>query len=155
MLEWLEGLPPALFLQRTPLAYLLTNAAHIATFGLLLGSIIALDLRLLGMGRDASVATLGRFLSSVAAGGLVLSTLTGILLFMVNPSYYAQNPAFLIKLALVAVGVVNALWLHARPYWAATLSGPEVPLATRLHALASLVIWLAAVVAGRWIGFLE
>jgi succinate dehydrogenase hydrophobic anchor subunit len=154
MLEWLGGLPFALLLQRSGTLYLLVNAAHIAGLGLLVGTIVSLDLRMLGAFRAVPLAVLAPFLSRMAASGLALAILTGFLLFCVRPVEYAANPAFLAKLALVLLGILNALWLHAGHHWRGVLSDARVSSAARLHALASLMLWLGAVVAGRWIGFL-
>jgi len=154
MFEWLETLPFALALQRSGTLYLFVNAAHIAAIGLLVGTIVSLDLRMLGAFRSVPLPMLAPFLSRMAAGGLVLAVLTGVLLFSVWPAEYAVNPAFLAKLALVALGILNALWLHAGRHWRGALSDGSVPAAAKAHALGSLLLWLAAVVAGRWIGFL-
>lgn len=150
----LSALPPAEFLQRSGTAYLLVNAAHIVALALLVGSIIALDLRLLGLFRSVSIAEIGPFLSRIAACGLVLAALTGVWLFTVNAATYATNTALQIKLGLIALGVINALWLHRKDVWQSAIERNENSLALKIHAGASLVTWLSAVVAGRWIGFL-
>lgn len=154
-LEWLAGLPPAVLLQRSGTAYLLVNAAHILSIGVLIGSVVSLDLRLLGVGRQLPLTFAGPFLSRMAAAGLALAILTGGWLFSTQPDTYIDNPAFLTKMALVAAGVLNALWLKARTAWhRALVPDAAVAVTVRMQALISLLIWLAAVVAGRWIGFL-
>ncbi len=150
----LSALPPAEFLQRSGTAYLLVNAAHIAALALLVGSIIALDLRLLGLFRSVSIAEIGPFLSRIAACGLGLAMLTGAWLFSVNAAAYATNTALQIKLCLVILGVVNALWLHRTDSWRAAVGRNDNSAPLKIHAALSVVIWLSAVVAGRWIGFL-
>lgn len=154
MLEWLEGAPHAVLLQRSGTLYLFVNAAHIACMGLLIGAIVSLDLRMLGGFRTVPFPVIGPFLSRMAGGGLVLAMLTGFWLFSVKPTEYAANPAFLIKLGVIGLGLVNALWLHAGRHWPKALSDTPMPRAARAHAVASLLIWLGAVLAGRWIGFL-
>ncbi|SDS08914.1 hypothetical protein SAMN05216421_0886 [Halopseudomonas xinjiangensis] len=149
----LSALPPAIWLQRNAVAYLLVNAAHIVSLGLLIGTIITLDLRLLGAFRAVPVSALWPLLSRLAACGLGLAALTGAWLFSVNAPVYVENTAFQAKLGLIAAAVLNALWLHRRQ------SGSEMHLrsqraATRFQAALSLCLWLSAVVAGRWIGFL-
>lgn len=154
VLEWLGSLPFAVLMQRSGTLYLLVNAAHIIAIGLLVGTIVSLDLRMLGVFRAAPLTALAPFLSRMAASGLALAILTGFLLFSVRPVEYVANPAFLAKLGLVVLGTLNALWLHAGRHWRGVLSGEPVHAAARMHALVSLLLWLGAVVAGRWIGFL-
>ena len=154
MLEWLERAPPAAALQQSGTLYLFVNAAHIACLGVLIGAIVTLDLRILGAFRSVPFAVVGPFLSRIAACGLVLSVATGFWLFSVKAVEYAANPAFLTKLCVIGLGVLNAVWLHAGKNWSGALSRTPIPWAVRAHAAASLLIWLGAVLAGRWIGFL-
>ncbi len=151
---WLAQLPHAVLLQRSGTTYLLVNAAHIAALGMLIGSIVSLDLRLLGRFRAVPLAVLAPFLSRIAAWGLGLTVLTGFLLFSVRPAEYADNIAFLFKLCLVSLAAINAWAVHAGPRWQQALSAGEASAGLRVQALCSIVLWLAAVVAGRWIGFL-
>lgn len=154
-LEWLAATPPAMLLQRSGTAYLLVNATHIASLGVLVGAIVALDLRLLGVGRVVPLASAGPYLSRIAAVGLGLAVLTGAWLFTTQPDTYLDNAAFLTKLALVAAGVLNALCLHTRPAWRQVMQSDAVaPVSMRLQAAGSLLLWFSAIVAGRWIGFL-
>jgi hypothetical protein len=71
----------------------------------------------------------------------------------VRPQTYAANPAFLIKLGLVALGVVNALILHTGQSWRAALVSGDVSVPVKLAACFSILVWAGAVLAGRWIGF--
>ncbi|MEI2297695.1 DUF6644 family protein [Ensifer sp. MJa1] len=152
--EWIASLPVGVALRRSALLYLLVNAAHILAIGLLIGAIVPLDLRLLGLAGHGPVETLGPFLSRAAAIGLALAVVTGLCLFSVRPSAYLTNPAFLTKFALVVLGTVNALSVHRSKAWSAAIAGGMVALRLRVRAFASLVIWLGALLAGRWIGFI-
>lgn len=142
-------------LRQSTIAYPLLNAAHIASLALLFGAIATLDLRILGLFSAQPVATLAGPLSAMAAFGLSLAIATGALLFSVRPQAYVENPAFLLKMVLVAAGTSNAIALRARASWTQTLSGAPASTATRLAAGASLLLWTGAILAGRWIGFLD
>jgi hypothetical protein len=156
-LGWLEPLPAtpmARFLITSSTAYLLVNAAHILSLGMLFGAILALDLRLLGMARPIPLPVIAPYLSRLAGIGLGLTVITGLCLFSVRPTEYATNPAFLWKLGLIALGLLNVVTVHRSAGWRAVLAGKPVPSELRISAALSLVIWIAAVIAGRWIGFL-
>ena len=154
-LQALSDWPVAAALRRSSVAYPLVNAAHIMSIGLLLGAIVTLDLRLLGVFRGHPIAHLGPPLWRVAATGLLLAVTTGFLLFSTRPLTYAENPAFLIKLGLVGFGVVNVAVLRFNRHWHRAVHGAPVHGSVRVAALVSLLIWAGAVIAGRWIGFLQ
>ncbi|WJH39248.1 DUF2214 domain-containing protein [Aliirhizobium terrae] len=155
--EWIEPLsatPVARLLIRSSTAYLLVNAAHILSLGTLFGAILALDLRLLGLAKPIPLPVVAPYLSRLAGTGLVLTMISGLCLFSVRPVEYATNPAFLWKLGLIALGLLNVIAVHRSSGWKAVLQGGGVTTGLRISAFASIAIWIGAVVAGRWIGFL-
>jgi len=152
-LEWLGTLPHAGLLRRSVTLYMLVNAAHILGIGLLVGAILPLDLRLMGVLKDGPVAVLAPFLTRVAATGLALAMLTGFLLFNVKPMEYAGNPAFLTKMGLLALGLANVLVQHKTYGWRTTLDGGDISAPVKMLAAVSFVVWIGTIVAGRWIGF--
>jgi hypothetical protein len=154
VLAWIGTLPFALAIRRSATLYIFVNAAHILSFGIIIGAILPLDLRLIGLFRKVPVAVVGPYLSHAAAFGVALTIATGFCLFSVNPVEYAGNPAFLAKVALLAIGVTNAALLHLTPQWRAAVKGGPISLRVRLSAPLSIIVWTGAVVAGRWIGFL-
>lgn len=140
-----------MWLQQSANAYLLVNAAHILGIGLLVGAILPLDLRLMGCFRRTPLDVLGPFLRRSAATGLAIAILTGVWLFSVNPAEYLANDAFRWKLALLAMALCNIAYQHLHGE-DRTLSA--VAPSTRVVAAISFCLWLAVLVAGRWIGFL-
>jgi hypothetical protein len=152
--EWLGTWPGAVLLQRSGTIYLFVNTAHIASIGLLIGGILPLDLRLAGLLRGVPLAAIGPFLSRSAAVGLGLATITGLWLFTVKPREYLENPAFLWKMALLALALVSIAVQHRNHHYRLALDGGDVHLSVRLVACCSAILWLAVLVAGRWIGFL-
>jgi len=154
LLEAIGNWPGAVVLRDSGTAYLFVNAAHILGIGLVLGAILPLDLRLLGLFRQAPLPVLGPFLSRAAAVGVALAILTGLWLFSVNVPDYVGNPAFLAKLALLALALGNVALQHGPGGFGAAVASGTVPPLARLLAALSAVLWLSVLVAGRWIGFL-
>ncbi|EHK73890.1 hypothetical protein SM0020_31624 [Sinorhizobium meliloti CCNWSX0020] len=154
-LTWIEALPFAVAIRRSAVLYIFVNSAHILSIGIIVGSILPLDLRLLGFFRSVPVAVVGPYLSRAAAIGVALAIATGFCLFSVRPVEYAANPAFLTKMTLLALGVLNAAILHLTPQWRDAVKGGPLSPRVRLSALLSMSIWTGAVLAGRWIGFLS
>lgn len=141
-------------LKASSLAYPIVNAVHIMGLATVFGAILALDLRLLGVARAVPVHPLAAWLPRVAAGGLCVAVLTGLLLFSVKPFDYVANRAFLVKVALVAAGTLHALVVHASSSWRRLVSGSEqIDGRIRSSAALSLTLWIAAILAGRFIAF--
>lgn len=133
--------------------YPLVNAAHILGIALLIGTIAALDARILGFARAVPLADAARLLLPFTIGGLVLAIATGLALFSVKPAEYWSNPVFLTKLGLIGAAIVNASSLRLRPAWRAALGGGATTSPLRFTAALSLLLWTAVLVAGRLIAF--
>jgi hypothetical protein len=147
MLEELEQWAPIVAFRESTFAYPLINALHIVGIALLFGSIVALDLRLVGWRREAgTVDGLEQLLVPVAVTGLALAIPAGMLLFATDARAYAASPLFQAKLLLIALAIGNALWLRAR-----ARRGPR-PGRTAVAA-ASILLWLGAIVLGRLVGY--
>jgi len=146
--------PLARALIASPTLYLLVNAAHILGIAILFGAILALDLCLLGLTPSVPLSAVAPYLSRLSGVGVLIAILTGLCLFSVRPMEYAQNPAFLAKLGLVGLALTNVVFVHMGRSWQAVLRGSGPSPGLQFSAVCSMVIWIAAVVAGRWIGFL-
>ncbi|MDB5591475.1 DUF6644 family protein [Enterovirga sp.] len=153
MVEWLGSWPGALLLQRSGTAYLFVNATHILGISLALGAILPLDLRLLGLWRHVPLAVVGPFLIRTAGAGVALAVATGLWLFSVKPAEYLANPAFLAKMVVLGLALLNVAVQHRRPALARALAGGSVPAEARILAGLSALLWLCCLLAGRWIGF--
>jgi divalent metal cation (Fe/Co/Zn/Cd) transporter len=101
------------------------------------------------------VSALGPPLSRMAAAGVLCAAATGLLLFSVRPIVYAENPAFQTKLLLVGAALAHALILRAGPAWRRALADGGKSSVLKAQAFLSLLLWAGAVLAGRWIGFLQ
>ena len=146
----LEGTALAQSLRSSRWLYAGVNAAHIFAIALLIGSVVPLNLRLLGVWRGISREAVVRVLAPVAASGLILALLTGPLLFAVRAREYSGVEFLQLKLLFIAVGVLSTLalcWTHGF----LLKDAPRARLAG--HAILSTVCWLGALVCGRLIAF--
>lgn len=143
-----EGLALAEWLRFSRWGYAAVNTTHVVGIALLVGAIVPLDLRLLGLWRAVDLQPLYRILSRVAVTGLVLAIASGALLFSVRATEYALMELFLAKLALVVIGGAHALALHyGRGF-------PRVSRTRqRLAGAVSLLVWPATLVCGRFLAF--
>ncbi len=157
MSEGVSGLFAAWVAQAPQLVgpiYPWVSAGHILALGLLIGSIVAVDLRLLGLFARLPLADTARALTRLAAIALAATLLTGLMLFSVQPSHYLDNSAFVLKMGLIVAGLVNVAVMHLQTGWRRLGQAETASAGVRVSAAASLLIWISAVFAGRWIAFL-
>ena len=155
LFEALEASAPASVLRTSFVLYPLVNAAHILALGLLVSTVLLMDLRVWGWGRAVPVEGWIGLLRPLAVGALGVTLLTGVALFSVQPFTYLENPAFLTKLALIGLGALNVIILRLNPRWGDVTGSETIAVSVRAAAFASLLVWLGVVVAGRWIGFMQ
>lgn len=155
MAEWLMALEAsslAVALRGSVWVYPIVNAAHILGIALLVGSILPLDLRLLGWWPKTSLAVLWQVLTRTAAVGLGLATVSGMLLFSTRATAYSASGLFVTKMAIVGLATANALLLH----WAIWHRQPEEEgssMGMRMAAGISLAAWITALILGRLVGY--
>lgn len=135
--------------------YPVVETAHILGFATLVGAILVLDFRLIGLGARIPAAALARLAGPVAAVGLMLAVSTGALLFVTEATAYVRNPFFLAKLGLILAGLANiaAFYKFAAPALRALPSGAALPFRVRLSGALSAAIWIAAPICGRLIAY--
>lgn len=136
--------------------YAIVNLAHVLGIATLFGSILVLDLRLIGLGRRVSLAALSSFVVPIATTGFAIAATTGLGLLATKATEYVGNPFLLIKFPAIALGLANALILQQTQAWRAHRTRDLTPgEQTHLAILGgvSLACWLTAVVAGRMIAY--
>jgi hypothetical protein len=93
---------------------------------------------------------LGPFLRRAAATGLAIAITTGLWLFSVNAAEYLANNAFRWKLALLVLAIFNITYQNLKRNDRGLQSAAP---STRVAAGISFCLWIAVLIAGRWIGF--
>ncbi len=123
------------------------------TFGMmvLVGAAAVLDLRLLGFGRGIPLGSMQTLFRTMWVA-FWLNLVTGTMLFVADATKRATSPIFIVKLALVAIGVVTIVLIKRNVYGTnpdpATVSGT----AKRL-AIVSILVWSAAITTGRLLAY--
>lgn len=145
LLAALEATALARHLRVSQVTYPLVNAGHVLGIALLVGAVVPMDLRLLGLLRRPGLAETVALLRPFAAAGAALAIGCGVLLFLVQAGEYAASPWFRLKLALLAAALANAA-LHLR---LAALP----PARQRLAGALSLALWPAVLLSGRMIAY--
>ncbi len=136
----------------------LLESIHVIAIALVVGSILMVDLRLLGVAaRCYAMRRISRELTPWAWAGFAVATITGVGMFITRPAAYAANPAFQAKLVLLALAGINVAALHNLAMrdvdrWDADAATPRT---AKLAGAVSLVIWAGVILAGRWTGHLN
>ena len=136
--------------------YGVVNLAHILGVATLFGGVLVLDLRLLGLWSQAPLAVLEKPAVTLASCGFVLAIASGACLITTNATEYLGNPFVAVKFAAIGLGVLNVIAVQFLPVWRQRAVTPLTPRGRAgLAAIgaASLACWLAAVAAGRMIGY--
>jgi hypothetical protein len=149
----LEASALAAWVRGSAWAYPLVNLVHLLGLTLLIGPIGLVDLRLLGFGRQFAVADVSAVLTPYAVAGLLLLIGSGLLLFSADASPLHRNPLLQVKLYCIVLGLANALTF--RSVWSYRLADWDLhpPLAGRVQAILSLVLWPAAGTLGRLLAY--
>ena len=157
LLAWLEGSALGHAMRNAGVwSYGIVNLTHIVGVSALFGSVIVLDLRLLGVWTSAPLAAITRPTVSVAQTGFAIAAASGVCLLATNATEYAGNPFLLIKGPAIAAGLLNVAVVRALPEWKAHRARELTPVERRRLAWGggiSLTCWSIAIAAGRMIGY--
>ena len=140
-------------MRSSPALYPAVEILHILGFVVLVGSILALDLRVLGLGRAIAIQPMAQLLLPMSRFGFLLAISMGFLLFSADAAHVVRNPAFQAKLLLIAAALVNIVIAHVGPWRHIALWRAEASGGAKVTALVSLVLWPSAVCAGRLIAY--
>jgi hypothetical protein len=134
----------------------LIESIHVLAISLVVGSILAVDLRLLGLAwTTRPVSRVTRGILPLTWCAFVIAVMSGGLLLISNATKYLANDYFVAKMILIAIAGVNMLAFHFigarnQPHWDNEV---RPPLAARFAGWLSILLWIAVVTCGRWIGF--
>jgi len=154
-LAWLETTAAATAMRQSLWLYPIVEILHIIGFVVLVGSAAMFDLRLLGRSRQLPVTGMERHLLPWARASVLLIVPTGGLMFVAHATEFAGNPAFRLKLSLLAAAALNASAFHLRPFRqvAEWDQGARAPLAARFAAGLSLMLWTGVIACGRLLAY--
>ncbi len=143
-------------IRENDLLFPLIESVHVLSICLVVGSILAVDLRLLGL------ASIHRPVRRVISGILpitwsafAIAVASGSLLFISNATEYLGNGYFVAKIFLICMAGLNMAIYHGisakdLPRWE---NDTAPPLRARLAGGLSILLWVSVITCGRWIGF--
>ncbi|MFC5357977.1 DUF6644 family protein [Azospirillum himalayense] len=140
----------------TPALYPILESLHILGIALLVGPALAVDLRLLGIGRDVVPMTIvARYLLPMSHAGFTVVAVTGAAMFIGIALAVTSSPAAPWKFGLIALAGVNIVIFHTGVY--RTVKSwdfhAQPPLRAKVAALVSASSWMGVVAAGRFLAY--
>lgn len=154
-LRWLQNLPFPTNIRESEWLFPTIETIHVFAVVLVIGSIMLVDLRLLGLSnRDRPFSQIAEEMLPLTWTAFAIAATAGLLMFSSKALIYYGNIPFRLKmmcLVLAGLNMVGFHWIGARhlSYWDAD----KPPAAARLAGAASVVLWAIIAGAGRWIGF--
>lgn len=134
-------------------AYPMILTMHTVGLGIVVGAAVIVDLRLLGVGPAIPLDEVKRVFP-IFWVGFFINLVSGVMLFVSEAEDKAAQPVFLVKLLLIAIGVVVTARIRSRLFGGG--SPPMRAASTgRTLAFTSLVVWGGAIVAGRLMAYLK
>jgi hypothetical protein len=152
----LEASGLATTIRNSLLLFPVIEFVHVLGLTLVFGTIVVVDVRLLG------IAATERPFSAVASDVLkwtwlafAVTVTSGLLMFITSAGTYYHNAYFRAKMALIVLAGLNTLAfeLTAKRSVQSWDRNEAAPAVGRVVAGVSLVIWIAVICLGRWVGF--
>ena len=145
--KWLEGTPWGTMVRTSLWAYPYTQMIHFTGLSIWLGTNLALDLRLIGMGKQkVTAAQLRDDLIVWNWIGVCIVVTGGFLLFSSTATSFIANIAFQWKLGvLVPVALVWHIIVQKKSSaWGET---SETPMIAKFSGLAEILLWISVITA--------
>jgi hypothetical protein len=155
--HWLEQTSVSQEIQKALWLIPLLQTIHIIAIAMVLSSVLMVELRILGVGKSLTMTqTSARYVPWLWTG-LVLLAVTGLALIIGEPKRALPNPAFQIKMlmlavTLAAVGVFQTSLRRNVAFWEGRSLGRKL---TGGFAVIVFFLWCAIAVAGRWIAYVH
>src|SRR5437773_1263457 len=156
IVEWIYNSQSSTAIRESLWVFPIIEGTHLLGIALSAGALCWFDLRLLGLSlRDEPISRVWKYVMPVAFVGFGLVFLTGFLLFWAEAATAYRSPHFWLKMVLIAVAGLNALFFESKlhPKMTAWDSAITPPLAARVAGVVSLVLWTAIIITGRTMAY--
>jgi len=143
-----------LFVQDNSWVWPACETLHFIGLCLLFGTVLIVNLRMMGIGKTMLSFTALRQLLPLGMLGFTINLVTGMMFFVATPEQYTGY-LFLLKMALIVAGALNLLYFMLSKAPGVVRDGDAAGIGTKLIAVSAIVIWMAVVFCGHmlpWLG---
>jgi hypothetical protein len=154
--EWIDGTAFSTSIRESVWLFPILETIHVLGIAASAGTILFVDLRLLGMGmKRERLSDVLEQLQPWTLSAFLVMTITGSLLFLSEPVKCYHSIFFQIKAAMLILAAANAILFHWKVYpgvdvWDAM---PHPPGRARLAGALSLALWIGIIAMGRAIAY--
>jgi hypothetical protein len=134
-------------------AYPLVIFLHAAGLSLVVGLSSVIDLAILGFAPGLPLAPIAKLYRLIGIG-FWMNAISGIVLTMADATTMVFNPIFWIKMILIGLAVADVLIIKKKVFGDPLLDKRPPESDVRALAVLSLILWMAAVTAGRLTAYL-
>jgi hypothetical protein len=147
--EWLQQTYLGETIRHSAALIALLEIVHLIGLTLLMGTILMVDLSLLGRGiRGQPPTRVARELNFFTVMGLTILLVSGPLILCSEAVRCYKTPAFWIKMALLAMAITFHFTIHRR-------ATEEEHAQSRTIAILSLALWTGVALAGKGIAIFQ
>ena len=155
LLKTIESTGLAGWIRDSLYAFPMIESFHVIGLTLVFGTIVIVDLRLLGLASTYRPFTRVAEILKWTWAAFGLTILTGLLMFITNASVYFSNVQFRWKMLMIALSGLNMLVFEFTSgrnvrRWDNDKAAP--PLG-KLAGVLSIALWITVIFLGRWVGF--
>lgn len=147
---WIPDTAVASWVTSSPYIWPTLECIHFVSLCVLFGSLLVIDLRLIGFYRERC-ASMMEVLIRLSLIAFAVNLTTGLLFFFGNTYKYVGNAAFELKLVLIMVAGINALFFKVR--LSHIVDSDEVSPSSIGVGYLSLLLWAGVIICGRMITF--
>ena len=147
--EWMQATQLAQTIRHSASLIALLEIIHLIGLTLLLGTILMVDLSMLGLGIPRQPAALvARELNLFTVTGLTIMLVSGPFILCSEAVRCYKTPAFWVKMALLAIALVFHFTVHRR---ATQAEHPQ----SRAIGVLSMALWFGVALAGKGIAIFQ
>jgi hypothetical protein len=156
LLQWLEQTPVADWVAASAWGYPVTLASHGVGLAIVVGIILMIDFRVLGLFKGIPLGSTSRMLPYMWAGFL-LNLISGLMLYVADAERFTFSTVFQLKILFIVIGVAVVWFLDAKAVKPAVAAGgdAQLPVFAKPLAIVSVLLWwLSVVLSGRLIAYM-
>ena len=134
----------------------MSETIHFIGLTIMFGSLLVIDVRVLGYGRFINMRAALKFIP-IAIAAFAVNLITGIMFLCADPFRYFPNIAFQWKMGLIVIAGLNALWFWFGEHkeLSQLADGEDAEFRAKVIAGLSIAIWVAVIIFGRMIPYVE